>query len=326
MVPLNQARAVYLVHSSDSGESWSEPQVVFDAARALYDMVDQPTLAIGPDGSLHAAWVHAKTPGLGGSIAIEYAQSSDQGQTWTNPIIMSGAGFSRPRLAFVGEVLHLLFASDAGYSGGIYHRFVAAGQLATDSSTWSVPIAIPGWQQISPQYGLSAGSRLYLLGADLTSGQINYSTWDGERWTAEEGFEDTIQINRGVGVSAAVSEKDGQLATGWLAYRAGKDVTEPSLFMLGRQIPTVTTSNIPPLSQNESAPTLIPLSGDETATPEALLNQTSTSMPAFTPSPTPDLNRPVENGSLPLPPMVLGGVLAAMLVGIALGGFSGSDG
>ncbi len=54
--PVNEGRGIYLVYSDDSGEGWSKPSLVFDAEAAGWEMVDQPSLAIGADGSIHTAW------------------------------------------------------------------------------------------------------------------------------------------------------------------------------------------------------------------------------------------------------------------------------
>jgi hypothetical protein len=326
VVPVNEARGVYMVQSSDSGRYWSEPKVILEAAQAGYDMVDFPTLAIGPDNLLHAAWIHAKIPGFGGSIAVEYVQSADQGQTWIEPIVLSGSGFNRPRLAYAGEELHLLFAPEASSFGGIYHRYVAAGELAVNSGAWSVPIAIPGLQQISPKYGLAAGNKLYLLGASAASGALIVSIWDEDRWKAQERFEDPLRVSRGLGVSAATGEQDGQLVVSWLAIPNEKNATTPSLFMLARQIPVVlpteagqttilaptleeTITPVPNSTVEDPSPlqTALPPSVEPSNT--AALLQTSTSTP-----------EPQAAEMLPLPPMAFGGILSAVLVVVALAG------
>jgi hypothetical protein len=325
VIPVNEARGVYIIQTSDSGRYWSAPKLILDAAQAGYDMVDFPTMAIGPDNRLHAAWVHAKVPGLGGSIAVEYAQSSDQGQTWTEPIILSGSGFTRPRLALAGEELHLFFAPETSLFGGIYHRYVAAGELAVNSGAWNVPIAVPGLQQISPKYGVAAGSKVYLLGADSTSGALIYSTWDEDRWKVQERFEDALRVSRGLGVSAVVGEGDGQLIASWLAMPNEKNETTPSLFMLARQIPVVTPSEAnestildptveeitpPPGSAAEDPPT----TGTELP-PNEEPGDTASILLVSTPAPATQ-----ESEELALPPMALGGVLSAVLVVIALTG------
>jgi len=64
-VPLNEGRGIYYTRSADGGETWSEAQVVFDAAAAGWAMVDHPSLAVDQQGTLHVAWVRAPLPGSG---------------------------------------------------------------------------------------------------------------------------------------------------------------------------------------------------------------------------------------------------------------------
>jgi len=55
-VTMNEGRGVYLLHSSNAGDSWEKnPNLIFDAAANGWAKVDHPVLAISPDGALFVA-------------------------------------------------------------------------------------------------------------------------------------------------------------------------------------------------------------------------------------------------------------------------------
>lgn len=309
VVPLNEMRGVYISRSSDGGATWSEPGLVFDAHQNHTPMVIHPTLAVGAGGELHAAWVNAQTPGLGGTLSIQYSRSLDGGETWSNPLILTSEGFSWPRLSVAADQLHLVYAAEAGDRGSIYHRYLRASQPATEISSWSPPLIVPGWREVILPYGLdssgpaSAAGHLYLLAADSQAGILNYAAWQGESWTPVESHSESNLVGEGLGVGAAAASQAGQLSVGWLAYPADEESDKAEVFLIARDIPALPTSTPLPLSSLPTAATITPTPGPSPK-------------PTAIPSPTPDLNKPVQSSSLalPLPPMALGGILVAFLV------------
>jgi hypothetical protein len=317
-VPLNEARGIYLSRSTDKGQSWAEPVLVFDPVQNQVPMVAYPTLAVGPDGRLHAAWVNAQAPGVGGSQSLQYSLSPDGGDTWSAPMILAAEGFSYPHLAMAADQLHLLYASEKVGLSAIYQRFVGADQDTLDSAAWSPPMAIPGWRNVVLPYGLATsgfggpGSSLYLLGADFSDGILYYATWDGERWTPIESHAEISVIEKGLGVGAAAPALGGQLSVGWMGYPVQQEEDasiEPNLFLISRLIPTLSASTA-------IQPASTPIPPTPSATPEP------TPQPTVVPSPTPELNAPVQSSSipLPLPPMALGGILVGIMVALIFGG------
>ena len=316
-VPLNEARGVYLSRSTDGGESWEAPTLVFDAFHNQVPMVNYPTLAAGLDGKLHTAWVNAQAPGVGGPLSLDYSLSLDAGVTWSPPMILAAEGFSWPRLAVAAGQLHLIYASEKGDLSTIYQRFIGIDQDTLDSSAWSPPLAIPGWRNVVLPYGLTAsgfgGSEgsLYLLGSDPNVGILYYASWEGERWTPIESHAEISVVDKGLGVGAAAPALGGQLSVGWMGYPITEDEAsvEPELFIISRLISTLDTSAaIQPVS------TPIPPTPTPTAEP--------TLQPTAIPSPTPELNSPVQSSSitLPLPPMAVGGILVGIVVVLIFGG------
>lgn len=57
-VPFNEKRGIYLAQSKDNGATWQPASLVFDAAAAQWESVDQPTLQLDPQrNTLHLAWL-----------------------------------------------------------------------------------------------------------------------------------------------------------------------------------------------------------------------------------------------------------------------------
>jgi hypothetical protein len=164
-VPLNETRGVYLVYSDDQGETWSAPLKVFDAQAASWEMIDHPTLAIAPDGSLHAAWAQRTLAAADPTQGIYYTRTrgpfSAPPETqaleptpavskprldpqWIKPIEVASAGSDWPRLAVIGGQLHLVF-----YGGeSPNHRWLNLSQQTPEGAGWATAARLPGWQEL----------------------------------------------------------------------------------------------------------------------------------------------------------------------------------
>ncbi len=312
-VPLNEARGVYLTRSTDNGASWSEPTLVYDARASQTPMVSHPALAVEPNGRLHAAWVNSQAPGGGGALNVHYSLSLDGGETWSAPLILAGEGFSWPRLAASDGQLHLIYVSEKAGQFAVYQRYIRVDQDFTDGGAWSSPLAIPSWPPVALPFGLACNGaggpegNLYLLGADPRAGMLYYAAWGGERWTPVEMLSEIYQVGRGLDVGAAAQPLGGRLAVGWLAYTPEEGSEEAALFLISRQIPTLSAPPPP-------VPTNTPAAAQLTPTPSA------TPRPTQPPTPTPDINQTPQGPSLPLPPMALGGILVGFLVAAIFAG------
>jgi hypothetical protein len=75
-ITLNENRGIYLVQSTDVGETWSEPIRVFDAVAANWDMVDRPKLAVTEDGKLHILFTQYSLLGNQQPIGAYYSVNS----------------------------------------------------------------------------------------------------------------------------------------------------------------------------------------------------------------------------------------------------------
>lgn len=80
-------RNSYVSRSSDRGETWE----VFEAAPEMANLGSSTITWSpegGPDGSLHLAY-HGKQDQTQGDVDIFYQRSTDRGETWTEPMLLS---------------------------------------------------------------------------------------------------------------------------------------------------------------------------------------------------------------------------------------------
>ena len=76
-IPLNESRGIYIVSSMDDGATWSEPEQVFDASPAGWDMVQSPHLLLTGNGERHMLWKQQSFPGDTDSQVLFYTHYSD---------------------------------------------------------------------------------------------------------------------------------------------------------------------------------------------------------------------------------------------------------
>jgi hypothetical protein len=86
-------RDIVVARSSDGGSSWSEPKRVH-ADNWVFPGCPHagPVIHSDDHGRLHISW----WTGLEGKAGVYYAHSDDAGETWSKPIDMTVAAFSRP--------------------------------------------------------------------------------------------------------------------------------------------------------------------------------------------------------------------------------------
>lgn len=310
-VPLNEGRGIYYVRSDDGGETWTLPQLVFDAGAARWAMVSHPTLTVDEQGVIHVAWVRAPLPGIGAPEGIYYAASSDDGKTWSAPFALAEGAYDWPQLQATekGQV-HILWAEVQGNLGR-YQRW-----LATGATEWSFQARVTGFERLTGPVGLApdgqGGLHLAALGYD-DAGQpaLLYSRWGGSRWSDREmarlraGF----AVAEGPGTALSLYPTLGRLD---VAFRGELSNTEGAmqtdLFAMSRTIPPVA---VLPEAAFTPAPTPTPTPGP---TPVA----TPTPLPAVN-SAAPEAGVPVlALGPITLPVTALAGVVVALLLVVAV--------
>lgn len=309
VVPINEGRGVYIVHSDNEGETWSSPMLVFDAEASSWAMVTQPSLAVAPSGTLHVAFVQSTIPEVGESLGVFYSQSTDQGSTWAEPILLAGPGYLWPRLAIAGDQIHLLM--NAATSTRIYHRWAVLGEILPNVgwSLWSTISSVPALNARANEYGIaSTPSTIYLATAPARNGSPLQRTWDrdAEQWTNPDEKPGSAPSQSDFDLekpfSVAANSDAGSLSTAWfepVLSTERDDGAQTKLVFSNRPIPV--EPNPQQITEN---PTYIP--EEDIVNPRPVQTQTSI--------PTPILDQSPPASSTPISPFVLGGVLAGLIV------------
>jgi len=293
-----------VTRSADGGESWSDPAIVFDAGAARWAMVDQPALAVAPDGGLHVTWIEGGPPETWRSRGIYYALSQD-GIAWSEPWMAAGAGHEWPRLAIAGGRVHVAY----GESGGrVWHRSSPLERAGTVAG-WAVPAPVPGFELVRGPFGLApgGGGTLHLTGGRPDDGDLAHSVWDGERWAAEDDLPLGPLVEGVLGARGATRHGSGLLAVVARPIVAGEGGSAPAILMSQREIGRADVSPLPtpePPTTTEAAPQTTPVAAAE-----------ATDIPATAlPSATPDITMGPQGSSSGLMPLIVGGGLAGVAV------------
>ncbi len=298
-VPLNEGRGVYFISSTNQGDSWSAPTVIFDAEQAGWAQVLQTAIARDAAGRLHVAWVHTALPPATNPLGVYYAWSDDDGQTWSAPRVMASGDAGYPTLVAGGDdEVHLLWVDNLTGDPHLWHARLPAG-----SDTWSEPKLVSGLLAIAPQVSVIPDDegRLHLVGVEQTSSDstvLFYLTWDGSRWGGRETIPLGYSVDRLSGARAVIRPQGilgvvyrvyALVSGGGRQYLAGY-VERPVAALVFQPAPTFT----PP--------------------PVATMEVTATVEATNTPQPTQDLHGtppPPLNGDNGLR---VGGILVGMAV------------
>jgi hypothetical protein len=314
VTPINEGRGVYLVRSADEGETWMQPEKVFDAAEAGWSSVGAaaialiPSLTGSPEVTVEAVWVKTVPPGTLPAQGIFYSRASSSlldldGLEWSEPFEVAGAGADWPQLSGAGGNLYLFYT----LGSSAWERWLPIDVAAEDVSSWSTAMQVPGWTGFSTSEGspvglamsgsvrVETGAKLHLAGMP-EGGDLQYSSLSESRWSnTEVSWEPSLLSGPSLATKAACLPTGGRLGLTWLSL---DEQGLPAVFLAVRAI----------------APAIVPPEAVLEATPTPLVTPTEEATPTLAPSPTPDLNQmPIPSGGLP-DPRILGGVTAALLV------------
>jgi hypothetical protein len=353
VVPLNERRGGYLLVSEDGGDTWSAPQRIFDAAAAGWDLIDQPALAVAPDGRLQVAFVQGRlasnlpsnaiyTLGSRGSVVVE-KPAADSPQTkaaeavgkspvadvagqWSAAENVAPPGSLWPRLAMLGMQVHLVYSNQ----GSLERRVLDLGSDAK----WSAAEKIPGLQSVPVEMGGAAGSEApFLLAADaqrlhlvqVVQGEtrLNYIFWqpapEGGAWSAVETLAPAGRWENLPGGAAFAAPAGGLLAVAWRAALTGQAaVSTPGAAPAAAQPGAYYTQRQIP---EHSVPTALPELAQmppalQSPTPQAaVLTPTATLALSVEASPSRPFVGPLELG---IGLVVL--IVAALFVGVLVRG------
>jgi hypothetical protein len=265
-IPVNEGRGTYLVISTDRGENWSEPIMVFDAAAADWEIVDRPQLAPASDGRIHLMWLRQALPVGSNATALYYAHSEDGGYSWSEPTKVEDGSQSetsivQSQIAAIGEfVVYRAWQAWNGRQVALWHQQSLDGGL-----TWSQPSHLSGSSaaaepMVLVQDGAGQVHLLQVLEDQDSHGPavLQIWTWQDERWLAREGLKLGGNMSGYSSVLAAAIGPDGHLATLY-SSRAATDQLEQLIFS-SRVLPLPSvTSPPPPTLTPTPAPTVTPV-------------------------------------------------------------------
>jgi len=305
--PFNEQRGIYYVRSTDGGSTWLTPTVVVDAAAAQWASVDKPRLAFDAQtNTLHATWLRTSLPGQVSTQAVYYARSTDGGQSWSTPLEVANGSVDWPRLAVPQAGQVYLAWSQAQPLAGV-NQSVVLGQYSLDGGQrWSESAAIRGFEHIDGPASLTTdgAGKLYIDGVSQGTGSesvLLHAEGNGQTWGAAETIGLGQIANAGNGASTALSTSTGRLSAVvqlWTLQSSGAG--QFAISATGLQL--AARSTVVPL------PTFTPL-------PTPTINAAATPIPTATARPQlPDNVQQTPPKSGGMPPLALGGVLAAILV------------
>ncbi len=283
-IQLNEDRGIYLVRSTDNGDTWSEPILLFDGLVNRWQKVGRPHLGITLDGHMHMTWTR-DVPDSSSTLALVYARSEDNGRSWTDPEIVTEETSVWSDIVGIGDrSVHRVWLGLSDTRNLLWH------QVSFDNGlSWSEPnrVSDPATESGPSALIVDANRTAHLVQLAETNEAellLNEWIWDGERW--QQGVPLDLGL-RAVGADAltAVQDPNGRLGILYstLLINPVDNKLEDYLLYTSRQ-----------LEETGFEPTRLP-----TLTPPPLPSPTGTPLPAATATATvtlPQVNNNPEAG------------------------------
>ena len=313
-VPVNEGRGIYLTRSEDGGRTWQAPKRVFDSALEGWEMVDQPQLAIGETGILHALWkrytLASRSPV---TLSLLYSHSTDGGVHWSDPEVVTDKPVEWIGIAESGgRIVHRLWQEYENSQTIVWDE-----QTLDNGQTWYRNSINSSYNDI---YGLVSlisdkNRNMQLLQVVKSTEdhiELQHMQWDSQQWRREPSL-DLSQLTPSSinGLVAALSRMDKVEVI--IHSKTGINGSEQQDYLYFSQRSMVLAKNSP-----------VPLS-----VPVATSLPTSDGVPTLEPTvqptltPTIDLsvlNQESGNGTMEnsYTGLVYGGLVAAVVVAILL--------
>jgi hypothetical protein len=186
VVPLNESRGIYVIDSQNMGLTWSDPTTVFDAAASGWSMVGRVQMTQTQNGDFHALWQQLELPVGREPLALFYANSQDNGRSWSTPDRVAEKPAQWSRLVSDGSQMIFRFWQEAsqGRVGLWYQRSEDRGQV------WSEPELVFGFGDFSQATDVVAdqAGQLHLLkmvDTDIEQPLLREWLWQGTNWITE---------------------------------------------------------------------------------------------------------------------------------------------
>jgi hypothetical protein len=272
-VPINEGRGIYLVQSTDLGRTWSKPALIFDAAAAGWNSVDQPAISLSSDGRLHVLFTRVRVRDADQVGGLYYAQSGDGGVTWSQPEMVSENDILWSRIVSFDQQIHRIWKERKG------NAFNTMDQVSPDGGvTWenSIGIASENASLGLPEIAESPDGRLYLAQAgvqdkDLT---LNVHEWNGSHWTAQDQQDITVDAtNAQASIATSINNQGVLNAVVSVVYTEAQTRSQNEVISLSRSLDLSGNNGEPALVQIPTPANLATVTSPEVqATPTELLS------------------------------------------------------
>lgn len=307
-IPINEDRGIYVTKSDDAGNSWSDPMQVFDGEAESWQLVGRPQLARTLNGQLHVIWTR-DVPTSNSTLSLVYANSSDDGQTWSDPEIITEETVVWSDIVGIGtRTLHRSWQALSDNRVLLWH------QVSIDSGlTWSQPVRVSNPAMDSGPAALVLGTNeiphLLQLAQTVEAELFLLEwVWDGARWEPGDALELSESVI-GADSLSAVRLPSNQLGVLYGTLIIDDETTdiEDNLIYTSRSLDDLDIEVTP-------IPTL---------TPTPIPSATATAVPTIAPTATINLadfeNTPNGGGNSQTNGILVGVIPAIAIVGIVFG-------
>lgn len=315
-VPFNEKRGIYLTKSTDGGETWGEPTLVFDAVAPGWESADQPQLVMDPSSSmLHAVWLRTVLPGNPGPRGVFYAQSKDGGQTWSGAVELAKGSVDTPQLVMTGPGQLCVAWSTNRNVANSPTPFEAHYKFSPESGLrWSEDALIVGFDEIGGRVSLASDGtgHMYALAVGQTpagESALFYANWTGAGWDSREVFGLGQNAMAGGEATSVLLPQTGQLTALLRAPVLNKEgANQFEVVAAERTVTKVELTAMPAFTPEPATP-------EPTAAPSTQQQPTPTDPPKLLPTAVPE-PEPVP-GLTQRELILFGALIGVIIMGIA---------
>jgi hypothetical protein len=232
---------VYITHSDDLGETWSEQVMVDDSYRDGNDSNDRsnqgrPSMAIAPNGTVYVAWNDKRDKNAPAQIRIAWAED---GEDFTRSIKVDPKRTfpnweaAEPRIAFAENGRLICVWRDKMNDGSYFHIW---GSYSDDAGyTWAPPVRIntdPYFTRDHRNMRIAVHEEMVYVtwednrddGTDATyRPYLAISSDGGETYGAERAVCDDSELGNNRGSPYPSVDDQGDLYIVWRDRRTGRD-------------------------------------------------------------------------------------------------------
>jgi hypothetical protein len=314
-VPINENRGIYLIQSSDKGDTWLAPMQVFDAAKVAWEKVGMPQIIRSSDGQYNVIWSRMQLGDNNEAQNIYYSRSIDGGKSWSNPESVVEAPIDWSDIVDVGgsEIHRYWLENQEG------QRFLWFESSMDNGVNWSRPAGVSYFGGTLSSVTLTHDPQLQPYIFQITQDtfgriSLNEWQWQSNNWTASDALALGNSENMFIENMSAVISPGGKLGVMYASSLSDivTNSKQYSMNFIDRSVEISSTipANIPILIKPTSVPDI--------ATPTVEISSTQQS----TPVPTLDISLNAsapESGSSSWFGLIVGSSLAGLMVLITLG-------